>query len=406
MFEQLSDVFTHAAFKYLSNVDADPKASNQHEIGGLPKAGIGEHLGMPDDGTQLSIPATFVYLDDDDSPLIYDDNVTWYDSRYTDPKRGAEWRLYYKSNDITSRFQPGDFMMITLTHERTLLIIFCPPDSEQETQIRAIFGAQTTDAAKTGLKKVQIDSRLAVPIRLIFARYGIEIGHTRADLLDEILERFGNTFPKTREFSQFARDHAQDVSPVETPDKALIDWMELEESAFRQLERHIVRERLKEGFGEHGDDVDLFVSFSLSVQNRRKSRSGHAFENHIEHILTANQLTFERGALTEGRQKPDFLFPGSAAYQDLSFPADKLRILGAKTTCKDRWRQVLAEGARIPKKHLITMEHAITEAQTSQMRDQNLQLVVPEAFHKTYTQAQASWLMTLRDFIDEVRQLG
>jgi hypothetical protein len=153
MFEQLSDVFTHAAFKYLSNVDADPKTSNQHEIGGLPKAGMGEHLGMPDDGTQLSIPATFVYLDDDDSPLIYDDNVTWYDSRYTDPKRGAEWRLYYKSNDITSRFQPGDFMMITLTHERTLLIIFCPPDSEQETQIRAIFGAQTTDAAKNRLEK-------------------------------------------------------------------------------------------------------------------------------------------------------------------------------------------------------------------------------------------------------------
>lgn len=42
------------------------------------------------------------------------------------------------------------------------------------------------------------------------------------------------------------------------------------------LRRLVVR--LKAGFGENGEDVDAFISFSLSVQNRRKSRVGHAFE--------------------------------------------------------------------------------------------------------------------------------
>ena len=209
-------------------------------------------------------------------------------------------------------------------------------------------------------------------------------------------------FPNTREFSNFARSVATEVCPVECPDAALIEWMETEESAFRQLERHIVQEKLKVGFGENGDDVDEFVRFSLSVQNRRKSRSGHAFENHIEVILDKNHLGFKRGARTEGKQKPDFLFPGTDSYQDHHFPEDKLRILGAKTTCKDRWRQVLAEADRIKHKHLISLEPAISEAQTEEMRNKNLQLVIPEPIQATYQKSQISWLMSFKDFIDEV----
>lgn len=405
MCEQLNDVFKAAAFKYLSAVDADPKKSNQHEIGGLPLAGIGQHLGMRGDGKQTRIPATLVYLEDDGTTILNEDTVTWYDCRFEDPDRSPEWRLYYKSNDVTERFQPGDFFLISLTHEGQLLMIFCPPQSEYENQIRAIFGAQSLNANERGLKKVNIRSSIAIPIRLMFARYGLEIGHTDGNYLDLILEKFGNAFPKTRDFSEFARKHSPEVCPITAPDSALIQWMETEESAFRQLEKHIVREKLRIGFGKNGDDVDDFVSFSLSVQNRRKSRSGHAFENHIEHILKENKITFQRGAVTEGKQKPDFIFPSSASYQDLAFPADRLRILGAKTTCKDRWRQVLAEGSRVERKHLITLEHSISEAQTAQMQSLKLQLVVPQALHETYTPAQASWLMSFGDFIADIRSL-
>ena len=93
MFEQLADVFSSVAFKYLSVVDADPRSSHQHEIGGLVNAGIGRELGMPDDGSQLSIRATMVYLSESyDDPLVSEDIVTWYDARYKKEERGAEWR--------------------------------------------------------------------------------------------------------------------------------------------------------------------------------------------------------------------------------------------------------------------------------------------------------------------------
>ncbi|MEZ8774367.1 type II restriction endonuclease [Vibrio sp. 10N.247.310.17] len=406
MFEQLADIFSSAAFKYLSVVDADPGRSNQHEIGGLVAAGIGRQLGTPNDGSQISIPATMVYLDaDDEQPLICEDKVTWYDARYHNETRAPEWRLYYKSNDVSNRFQPGDFFMIALTTEGNLLMIFCSPESDYELQIRSLFGVRDTETNERGLTRVIMDMAVAAPIRLMFARYGIEVGNDGTNYLDRILDRFGPTFPKTREFSSFARSLTEDICPASHPDQALFNWMEAEESAFRQLEKHIVQEKLRAGFGENGDDVDEFVRFSLSVQNRRKCRSGHAFENHIEEILIASGLNFERGAKTEGRQKPDFLFPNSASYANLDFPVEQLRILGAKTTCKDRWRQVLAEAERIEHKHLITMEPAISEHQTNQMRDKNLQLVVPEDLHQHYLPGQAEWLMTFREFIDEVKGL-
>ncbi|MDC5848188.1 type II restriction endonuclease [Vibrio europaeus] len=405
MFEQLADVFTSAAFKYLSAVDASPVKSNQHEIGGLVMAGIGEYLGTPDDGSKKEISATLVYLSEEEGePVIADDTVTWYDTRYQDPNRSPEWRLYYKSNDVSARFEPGDFFMIAATHEGTLLMIFCPPGSEYEEQVRTLFGAREAEVDKRGqLTGITVGKPgFALPIRLMFARYGIEIGSDGTNYLELILDRFGATFPKTKDFSKFARSLTRDISPVDTPDAALIEWMETEESAFRQLEKHIVQQKLREGFGDSGDDVDEFVRFSLSVQNRRKSRSGHAFENHIEIILLANGIQFERGARSEGRQKPDFLFPSSGSYADTTFPEEKLRILGAKTTCKDRWRQVLAEAKRIPRKHLITMEPAISEAQTQQMEELQLQLVVPEAIQTSYQPAQAEWLMSFRDFIVEI----
>ena len=74
-------------------------------------------------------------------------------------------------------------------------------------------------------------------------------------------------------------------------------------------------------------------------------------------------------------------------------------MLGVKSTCKDRWRQVLAEAARIEQKHLLTLEPGISRNQTSEMEAQLLRLVVPTDLHPTFDKAQQSWLMSIRDFI-------
>jgi hypothetical protein len=77
-------------------------------------------------------------------------------------------------------------------------------------------------------------------------------------------------------------------------------------------------------------------------------------------------VRYVRGAETENRYKPDFLFPGIAEYKDTSFDDARLTLLGAKSTLKDRWRQVLAEANRINDKHLLTLEPRISENQTEE----------------------------------------
>ena len=78
-------------------------------------------------------------------------------------------------------------------------------------------------------------------------------------------------------------------------------------------------------------------------------------------------------------------------------------MLGAKSTCKDRWRQVPAEAAKIPRKHLLTLEPGISEAQPMQMGALNLQLVVPQSIPESYTTGQQAWLWSLGEFILSVK---
>jgi hypothetical protein len=219
-------------------------------------------------------------------------------------------------------------------------------------------------------------------------------------LLGVLVDRFGSSFPSTRIFSKFARDHASgEIDPQADPDFALEEWMAYEERIFRTLEREIVQTRLKTGF----DDVDDFVSFSLSVQNRRKSRVGHALENHLEAVFVENRIMYSRGCRTESQAKPDFIFPGCAQYHNPHHVTPPLVMLAAKSTCKDRWRQILPEAALIPVKHLFTLETAISENQTDEMQTHKVQLVVPPSVARTYSARQREQIIGLRDFVALVR---
>jgi hypothetical protein len=107
--------------------------------------------------------------------------------------------------------------------------------------------------------------------------------------------------------------------------------------------------------------------------------------------------------MTENKSKPDFLFPGVNEYANLAYPADRLTMLGSKSTSKDRWRQVLSEADRILPKHLVTLEPGISQNQTDEMQARHLQLVIPARLHETYQPAQRDWLMTMRGFVELVR---
>jgi hypothetical protein len=135
------------------------------------------------------------------------------------------------------------------------------------------------------------------------------------------------------------------------------------------------------------------------VHNRRKSRAGHSFENHLAALFKENSIIYSKGQKTERNNKPDFLFPGYTQYHNSGFDQNLLTMLGVKTTAKDRWRQVLSEADRIPNKHLITLQPSITVNQTEEMRSQNLQLVIPQPIFPTYTVSQQQHLINMSEFI-------
>ena len=122
-------------------------------------------------------------------------------------------------------------------------------------------------------------------------------------------------------------------------------------------------------------------------------------EHHLAQTFDDHHLAHARKPRTENNAEPDFLFPGVAEYRNPSFPAARLTMLGAKSTCKDRWRQVLTEADRISQKHLFTLEPGISVGQTAEMQAHGLALVIPVALHPTYTPDQIAQMLTLGQFI-------
>lgn len=86
-------------------------------------------------------------------------------------------------------------------------------------------------------------------------------------------------------------------------------------------------------------------------------------------IFDGNDILYSAQAVTEGNKKPDFIFPSQEAYHNFNFPVDSIISLAAKTTCKDRWRQVLNEADRLrdKPKFLCTMQQGISGAQMDEM---------------------------------------
>lgn len=397
----LSEYFEGVAVKRLSAVETTPSKSNQHEFNGTEP--LRRLLGEAD---RRRIPARFIRIEDQGDATTADGTLTWYDSRRNQKHRSAEYRLYYLTNDVSQSLKEGDSLCLAMRRDGSAIVIVTPPGSTIQNQLLWMFGIDHPELdfvvrEITGGQSAEVD----FAVRYILDEIGIEIEEPEVDVFDKILKPFGMKFPPTKKFSEIARRSLRDIDPLDEPDLVLMAWIEREELLFRRLERKIVSERLRDGFLEKSEaDVDGFLSFSLSVQNRRKSRAGQSLENHLEALFAAHNIRFARGCETENRNRPDFLFPGQAEYRDKRFAAARLTMLGAKSTCKDRWRQVLSEAVRIKKKHLLTLEPGISENQTSEMRAKGLQLVLPSKLHSTYHANQRTWLMDVATFISVVRK--
>ncbi len=402
----LSDYFAGVGSKILTRVDATQR-SNQHEIGdGRHGVALRRILGDRPRKKPDRFHARYVWLCEEQEAITGDGYLSWYDTREKDDSRSPEWRLCYQSNKVTELMDEGDSLFVARRNNDTVFFIVIPKDSPLQSQVSWLFAIYDQPSFEFGAQEitVQEDSKLDFISRFILDELGIEFEDPDANSLDTIIERYGMAFPTTSEFSDLARLTLPKIDARDDPDAALLAWLNHEEGMFRRLEKKIVAERVSQGFDDDkGVDVDAFIRYSLRVQNRRKSRMGHSFENHLKALFDACEVRYDAQVKTEKGKKPDFIFPGKKEYFDTDFDIDLLTTLAAKSSCKDRWSQILPEAERILVKHLITLEPGISEAQTEMMRQSNVQLIVPSDIRISYTGTQQDWILSISDFVNLVR---
>lgn len=215
-------------------------------------------------------------------------------------------------------------------------------------------------------------------------------------------------FPSSQEMSSAARLIQYQVYLNKhliqsDPDTMLLKWTEEEYRLFRAIEHARYGETVAKGFAS----VDDFIALANQVLNRRKSRAGKSLEHHLAAIFDENKIEYTAQAVTEGNKKPDFLFPSEEAYHDMTFSIEKLCTLAAKTTCKDRWRQILNEADRLrdENKYLCTMQQGISAAQMDEMQAEKVVLVVPKPYITAYPKDRRDRIWTVGRFVDYVKEM-
>lgn len=190
------------------------------------------------------------------------------------------------------------------------------------------------------------------------------------------------------------------------PDHRLMRRRECEFQIFRSVEEAVELPVITAGF----TSIDDFIARAQTILQRRKARSGRSLELHTREIFIEERLReggdFAHQPESDPGKRPDFLFPSEAAYKNPHYPGTRLRMLAVKTTCKDRWRQILNEADRIPDKHLLTLQEGVSEGQFREMTEAGVQLVVPDPLRSAFPKSVQPHLQSLESFIGDVRLLS
>jgi len=397
----LQSIFTAVAYKELVLVDLPNQGSNQHEINGA--IALKQFFATTE---SISGPIQWHYFSDNSDPVHETGQFTFYDARAKSTARTgrSEWRLYYYG-EFLSYANPGDALILLKTSDNRIFGLIFQKDSGWLRTARALFGVEEIQPKLSLLsEKALSQQNLEFARRVILEELGIPV-EIPANIKDEDIateelakaQKNGLRFPSTQRMAELARASI-DVD-FQNLDATLVAWLSREEELFRAIEKIVVQEKLTAGF----ESVDDFIKYSLSVQNRRKARMGYALQNHLARLFTVCNVRYAAQAITEGKNKPDFLFPGKAEYDNPMFGAELLVMLGVKSSCKERWRQILTEAKRVTDKHLCTLEQAISIDQTDEMAQQRVTLVLPSQFHGTYKPQQREGILSISEFIEFVK---
>lgn len=324
--------------------------------------------------------------------------IRWQNDLVTDSRM-----IYYgkAKNELRITRFGNDFPYLNEDHVGDLLIISKQTDDDYEG-----FVLSTEDDIDTFMLHFNLAADRSNQIIDVLNVSNKQIESTTLQVaIDEAIKDLKD-FPQTSEMGKMAQElynlknKITDEKVCASPDKILLNWYDTELSMFRSIEEKVYKPIYTKPFA----DCQSLIEFSNKILNRRKSRAGKSLEHHLSAIFKANRLYFEEQAVTENNKKPDFLFPNSICYHNFEFPADDLTILGAKTTCKDRWRQVINEANRVDEKYLFTLQQGISKNQLKEMADENVKLVVPQSHVDSFPDEYRESLKTLSGFIEIVKE--
>lgn len=386
---RLSEIFDAIAYKALVSVDLPDLSSHQHEINGSHRLRefFGEKL------TKGSIQ--WHYFSDSDAQSDFG-LFTFYNARERSVARTqrTEWRLYYSGNFLGVA-NVGDLLILARTREGTLHgLVFGLGSGAYEAALQ-LFDIRHVSTTFTSLQGARLRSVIEFTRGRILEQLEIVYEEPISKDIAQVVNQYGGTFPDTVSMSRLAVE--LDGTPPSRADEALVSWIETEEQLFKAFERREALERIRKGFHE----VEEFLELALSLLNRRKARMGYALQNHLARLFQSFRLSFVPQAPIDG--KPDFLFPSMDAYRDSSFPSELLTMLAAKSTLRERWKDVLSQAARIRPRHVCTIDATLSRNLLSEMMKHDLAVVLPTSLHTRYS-ADAERLLSVERFIDLVAQ--
>lgn len=139
----------------------------------------------------------------------------------------------------------------------------------------------------------------------------------------------------------------------------------------------------------------------LSASQQRKTRAGRSFEYHLATLLRSGKVCFEEQAVLGGR-RPDFVLPDKRSIQQKNERGyNEAAILSAKTTLRERWKQVTHERFNCAI-FLATVDDRVSTQALDEMQAADIALVVPESLKASKEAAYSAHVnvISFRDFFE------
>jgi hypothetical protein len=362
------------AVKRLSAVEVDPTRSNQHELNATV---LMRELGFPAERKSGSL--TVVMYGRDVAPESFEGSYTFSNVREGKP-RSPEYHMYYTSAALPPNARQGD-----------LLVMLREPGSDELHGVIAAAGSPTEDELLDGLL-LNIDPR-----DLSLKYVDGAVSRTQAATVARALSAMPATFD-ARSHATFATAAANGRLPstavmaqsgeelvkasgidITDPDVRLEAVLAAETELFYAINDRIGEDR-HHALIASGASFAEIERFFLGRHQAAKSRRGTSLMRHFGALLSDEAIPFTPECDTGKPPPADFMIPSCTSYADLTYPDDRLRLVSAKSTLKERWTEVIPEAGRIREKYLLTLDRKLTDSVIEAMRAETVRPFLPRGF--------------------------